>query len=97
MSTHSKLYRRLNRHILLTFMLMTISFLLFGILTLDLVRVLTLNASYIVSNGWSGLMDGGLQQFLELCGSALGAMAFYVLFKLCEHVMTDRLSHIRRE
>ncbi|GAC1570960.1 MAG: hypothetical protein NVS3B3_24790 [Aquirhabdus sp.] len=91
MSTHSTLYLWLSRHALLTFILMTVSFLLFGILTLDLARVVTLNADYIVSNGWMGLIDGGLRQFIELGLSAAAAMVFYLLFKLCEQVLTHRL------
>ncbi len=96
MTSNSKLYLWLSAHFLVTFVLLTVSFMLFAIVTLDLARVVTANAAYISSNGWEGLLDGGLQQFAELSLGAVMAMAFYLLFKLCEHVLTHRLAHARR-
>lgn len=92
MASHSKLYDWLSARPIACFFLMTASFLLFGIFSLDLVKVFSANANYISENGWMGLVDGGLQQFFYLCLSAIGAMLNYVFFKLCEHVLTDRLA-----
>ena len=94
-NAHSRLHDWLAAHELICFVLMTVAFLLFGLLSLDLVKVLSANAGYLWMNGWEGLMDGGFRQLLELCGTALLAIAAYLAFKLCEHVLLHRLSHRR--
>lgn len=85
----------LARHELLCFVLMTLSFLGFGLFSLDLLRLVSANGAYLLASGWIGLLDGGLAQLLALSLSALAAMAAYLLFKLCEHVLVQRLAHSR--
>jgi hypothetical protein len=75
---------------------MTLAFLLFGLLSLDLVRLVSANASLLAVVGWMGWWDGGPRQLLELLLNALLAMAAYLVFKLCEQVLVQRLSQGRR-
>ncbi|KFX70098.1 hypothetical protein TMS3_0111405 [Pseudomonas taeanensis MS-3] len=81
---------------MLTFLLMTASFLAFGYLTIDLVQLLSSNAAFIVRHGWVALMSGGLLQLGELTLIALLAMACYLLFRLCEQALLQRLSSSTR-
>jgi len=83
----------LSRHPIWAFVLMTSSFLGFGILSVDLAKVILANAEYVSDNGWTGIMDGGLQQFFELVRNAIAAMFFYLVFKLCERVLVDKLAN----
>ncbi len=54
------------------------------------------NAAFIVEYGWLALMSGGLLQLGELTLIALLAMACYLLFKLCEQALMQRLSRSAR-
>jgi hypothetical protein len=92
MPINSKLYLWLRRHPLCCFMLMTASFVGFGYLTLDLIRLLSSNANFVLAYGWQALEIGALQQFGELSVGALLAMACYLLFKLCEQVLVQWLA-----
>ena len=83
----------LRRHRWACFGLMTLGFIAFGLLTLDLVRLVTANASFLFDNGWQGLLDGGLRQLLELLASCVGAMAAWLLFKLCETLLIQSLTN----
>jgi hypothetical protein len=94
-SPESRLHGWLARHGLGCFLLMTLSFVAFGLLSLDLVKLVSANAGFLLRAGWMGVADGGLVQLLELCASALAAIAAYLLFKLCEHVLLQRLAYRR--
>ncbi len=83
----------LRRHRGACFVLMTLGFISFGLLTLDLVRLLGSNAAFLFDNGWQGLLDGGLRQLLELLASCVGAMAAWLLFKLCETLLIQSLTN----
>lgn len=83
----------LRRHRWACFGLMTLGFISFGLLTLDLVRLVRINAAFVSDNGWQGLRDGGLQQLLELLVSCIGAMVAWLLFKLCETVLVQSLTN----
>jgi hypothetical protein len=87
-----RLYWWLRRHPIACYFLMTVNFIAFGGLTVDLVRLIAANTSLVFSYGLSALVDGGLQQFMELWLGALLAMALYMVFKLCEQVLLHRLS-----
>ena len=91
----TRLYGWLLAHRPACFLLMTLAFLSFGVLSLDLVKVVSANAGYLWANGWMGLMDGGFRQLLELLATALLAIAAYLIFKLCEHALVHRLAHRR--
>jgi hypothetical protein len=88
----SRLYRWLRRHTLVCFLAMTISFVVFGCLTVDLVRLVTANAGLIFAYGLNGLQEGGFQQLLELWLGAVLAMGLYLTFKLCEQVLLHALT-----
>ncbi|MBC7728497.1 MAG: hypothetical protein H7242_12965 [Microbacteriaceae bacterium] len=93
LTAHSKLYDWQLRHGIPCFALMTLAFVVFGLLSLDLVKLVLANAGFLWHAGWHGLMAGGFAQLLELGLSAAAAIASYLVFKLCEHVMVDRLAH----
>jgi hypothetical protein len=75
------------------FAVMTLGFMAFGLLTLDLLRLVTANAAFLFDNGWQGLLDGGLRQLLELLASCVGAMAAWLLFKLGETLLIQSLTN----
>jgi hypothetical protein len=74
----------------LTFIVLVLSFLVFGGGTYNLFLLLKANLSLIGEHGWQALMDGAAQQLIELLSTAVLSMAAYVLFKACEH----RLVHL---
>lgn len=92
MSASSRFTGWLRRHRLACFGLMVLSFIAFGLLTLDLVRVVSANAAFLVENGWQGLQDGGLRQLLGLLGTSVAAMAAWLLFKVCETLLVQSLT-----
>ena len=91
MQGNNTLYLWLSRHPLMCFVLMTASFVAFGYLTIDLVRLLSRNAEFVLAYGWQALELGALRQWGELWLGALLAMACYLLFKLCEQVLVQLL------
>jgi hypothetical protein len=84
--------RFLAHHAALTFLLMGASFLVFGLVSLNLIYFFHANIELLLEYGWMGLRDGGLQQLFELLLSGYLGMAFYVLFKACEKVLVERLT-----
>ena len=95
MSAHggTRLFRWLVRHYAATYFLMVLLFLLFGLLSLDLVKYVAANASYLLEFGLEALWDGGLRQFIELVLTSLAAVLAYLGFKLCEHALIERAAH----
>jgi len=92
MSVISRMTGWLRRHRVACFGLMVLSFIAFGLLTLDLVRVVSANAAFITENGWQGLQERGLRQLLELLLSAVAAMAAWLTFKVCETLLLQSLT-----
>jgi hypothetical protein len=82
----------LRRHRVACFGLMTLSFVAFGLLTLDLVRVVGANWTLLSDHGVQALQDGGLRQLAELALSSVAAMAAWLLFKLCETLLVQSLT-----
>ena len=100
MPTHSRCFAWFIRRPLVTFVLMTVTFVVFGVLSLDLVKYLAANASFVLDYGVLALLDGGLLQFVELWLEALLALAAYLVFKLCEQALLQRMinaQYSRRE
>ena len=89
---YTRLYGFLSRRWWLTFILMCVSFVLFGLLTLNLLHALGANLEFLGMHGVDAVREGGLMQLLGLIMSGYLAAAFYVVFKLCEKVMVERLS-----
>jgi hypothetical protein len=94
---YSRIYLFLLRRWWLTFILMGVSFVLFGLVTLNLLHVLSANLDFLSSYGFEAVREGGLWQLVGLVLSGYGAAASYVFFKLCEKVLVDRLATGRSE
>jgi len=89
---YSRLYAFLSKRWWLTFILMGVSFVLFGLLTLNLLHTLGANLEFLGMHGIDAVREGGLMQLIGLILSGYMAAAFYVFFKLCEKVLVERLS-----
>ncbi len=77
----------------LTFVVLGLSFLAFGLGTLNLGLLLMANTRLLHEYGWQAIKDGALNQLLELAASGYLSMAAYVVFKACEHRLSDWLGH----
>ena len=94
---YSRVYRFLSRRWWLAFILMGVSFVLFGLVTLNLLHTLSANLEFLTTYGFEAVHEGGLVQLLELVVSGYAAAAFYVFFKLCEKVLVERLATRKTE
>ena len=81
---YSRFYEFLSRQWWLTFLLMGVSFVLFGLVSV--------NFEFLTQHGFDAIREGGLLQLVELVVSGYVAAFFYVVFKLCEKVLVERLS-----
>jgi hypothetical protein len=95
--TYSRLYGFLLKRWWLTFILMGVSFVLFGLVTLNLLHTLSANLEFLTSYGIEAVREGGLLQLVELVVSGYAAAACYVFFKLCEKVLVERLATRKTE
>jgi ribose 1,5-bisphosphokinase PhnN len=82
----------LYHHYGCAFLLMGASFLVFGVLSLNLIYVLKANIELILEHGTMVIADGAGRQFLELMGYGYLSLAFFVVFKCCEHIVVCRLT-----
>jgi hypothetical protein len=80
----------------LTFVVMVLTFLLFGAGTVNLFFVLKANLELIAEHGMQALADGAARQFIELMVTAALSMLAYVMFKACEHKLVHRLCDSRK-
>ena len=87
-----RIRRRLYRHAWLTFIVMGLSFLMFGLLSLNLIYLIRSNIELFLEHGVMVIEDGALQQLLELLAYGYLSLAFFMLFKVCEHVLVKRLA-----
>jgi hypothetical protein len=85
----------LFRHPSLTFVLMGAFFLLFGVTSVNLFVLLKMNIDLFVEYGLMVIEDGALQQLAELLGSAYLSMLFWLLFRLCERIIIERMIRAR--
>lgn len=90
-TSESPLSRRMQHHWSLTFVLMVISFLVFGAASINLAQTFLLNVRLIQEHGTLVLWDGALLQLLEILLSAAFSVSFYLLFKTCEAVLLQKL------
>jgi hypothetical protein len=93
---YSRLYAFLLRHWWLAFIVLGLSFVLGGLLTLNLLHTLSANFEFLSSYGIDAVREGGLRQLIEVAVSGYFAAACYVVFKLCEKVLVERLSANKR-
>jgi hypothetical protein len=77
------------RRVWLCFVVMGLSFFAFGAGTLNLIYVFQANANLLLTHGWQAMMDGGLQQLVEIFLTGYASLGAYIVFKACEH----RLAH----
>jgi hypothetical protein len=90
-------YRLLQRHAWLAFLLLGASFGLFGLMTLNLFYVFGAAWDGLLANDGDAAIEGMPMQLAELIVSAYAAVAFYVLFKVCEKALVARLSEGRAQ
>jgi len=86
-----------RRHLLLTFLLMGVFFLLSGISSINLYVVLKANIELFRQYGAQAMEDGALRQLIEILGTAFFSIVFFVLFVVCERIVVDRLTATLRD
>ena len=82
----------LRQHLLLTFLLMGVFFLLSGITSINLYVVLKANIDLFRQYGAQVIDDGALRQLIQILGTAFFSIVFFVLFVVCERIVVDRLT-----
>jgi len=86
-----------QRHILsrlwATFIVLGLSLLVFGACTVNLGLLLMANVQLLKSYGWLAVMDGALWQLIDIGLTGYAGIVAYVIFKSCEHRLSDWLSH----
>ena len=75
----------------LSFVVLGLAFFVFGSGSLNLFFLFKANGELLVEHGWQAVMDGALQQSLELLVTGYVSMAAYVVFKACEHSLVHHL------
>ena len=86
-----------RQHLLLTFLLMGVFFLLSGISSINLYVVLKANIELFRQYGAQAMEDGALRQLIEILGTAFFSIVFFVLFVVCERIVVDRLTASLRD
>jgi hypothetical protein len=90
-NTESVTLRFMTRYWPVTFAIMTLSFLAFGALSVNLAQTFLVNIQLIREYGMMALRDGAFLQLMELLLTACFAVAFYVCFKTCESALVQRI------
>jgi hypothetical protein len=85
-------HRSVLRRRWLTFLVMGLSFFVFGVGTLNLFMLLKANAELFAGYGWQAVLDGGLQQLVELLLTGYVSLVCYLVFKACEFTLVRHLS-----
>lgn len=73
-----------NHHAMTIFLLMGLCGVLFAWTTFNLFHLAMENLRFLREAGWMAVMEGGLRQLLEIVGSGLLSLVFYIGFKACE-------------
>ncbi len=81
----------MTRYWPVTFIVMVLSFLVFGVVSINLAQTFLANIQLIQMHGYMALVDGALRQLLELLVTASFAVACYVVFKTCESALVQRI------
>ena len=92
---YSRLYAYLLDRWWFAFILLGVSFVLGGALTLNLLHTLSANFEFLSMYGADAVREGGLLQLLEAVLSGYFAAACYLVFKLCEKVLVERLVTVK--
>ena len=77
---------------LLTFVLMVAFFLFFGVTSVNLFVLLKMNIDLFIQYGLMVIADGALEQLVDLIVSATLSILFYLVFKVCERVLVEKLT-----
>lgn len=93
----TRLYRLLLRRWWLALVLLGISFVAFGLVSLNLLQVLQANLRFIAEHGLDAVQEGALFQLIELVVHGYLAALFYLVFKLCEKALVQRLSQVHEK
>lgn len=75
---------------------MGLSFFGFGVGTLNLFMLLKANAELFAGYGWQAVLDGGLQQLVELMFTGYASLVCYLVFKSCEYTLVRHLSDVHQ-
>jgi hypothetical protein len=76
----------------LTFVLMVAFFLFFGVTSVNLFVLLKMNIDLFIQYGLMVIADGALEQLFDLVTSAILSILFYLVFKVCERILVERLT-----
>jgi hypothetical protein len=79
----------LANHVLWTFLLMGLSFGLFGLATFNLLYLFKANLNLFIDYGAMVIGDGALRQLFELIVYGYLGLGAYLFFKVCEHALVD--------
>lgn len=85
--------RRILSRLWASFIVLGLGLLVFGACTVNLGLLLMANVQLLQSYGWLAVMEGALWQFIELGLTGYAGIVAWVIFKSCEHRLTDWLSH----
>ena len=77
----------------LSFVVLCLSFALFGAGTFNLFTLFKANLGLIADHGLMALADGAAQQLLELLFTLALSMLSYLVFKACEYRLVQGLCH----
>jgi hypothetical protein len=75
----------------LTFIVLGVSFFIFGAATVNLGRLFLANSRLLSDYGWQAVMDGAATQSIQLVITGYLGMAAYIVFKTCEHRLSNWL------
>ena len=82
----------LYAHPWLTLVLMVAFFLCFGVTSVNLFVLLKMNIDLFIQYGLMVIEDGALEQLVDLIVSATLSIVFYLVFKVCERVLVEKLT-----
>jgi hypothetical protein len=89
-----RLLRWLRAHPLANFVLMGACFLGFGLISFNLVLLLSANLELFREHGWQVVQDGAAAQLLSLLAQAYLGLACFVGFKVCEKLLVEQLASL---
>lgn len=93
LATAHALFRRLVLQRAWTaFLTLGLSFLGFGVCTVSVATLLKAALDLVFDVGWQALEDGAARQLAGLLFNGYLSMAFYVVFKACEHRLVHGLA-----
>lgn len=90
------LNRTLTYHWLLTFIFMGLFAAGFGLTTINLFNLLNANFAFIREYGWLALSEGGLMQLVELSFYIYVSTLFFLLYKVCEYALVQKVMSARK-